>query len=149
MKRLITIIPVLIIAAIFSVTLFSFIEGTATAAEQENIDQSRLLVVWTSGDREVALKMVFMYTYNAKLRGWWDEVQLLVWGPSSKLLSSDKELQEHIERMKETGIILTACKACADQYDVSDTLSGLGIDVKYMGEPLTDMLKEGWTTITF
>ena len=30
-------------------------------------NKDKLVVVWTSGDREVALKMVFMYTINSKL----------------------------------------------------------------------------------
>ena len=117
--------------------------------EGEMTVPSKLLVVWTSGDRDVALKMVFMYTHNAKLNGWWDEVQLLVWGPSSKLLSVDTELQEYVKKMKDAGIILTACKACADSYGVSESLQNMGIDVKYMGVPLTEMLKTGWKTITF
>jgi hypothetical protein len=29
-----------------------------------------LVVLWTSGDREVALKMAFMYTYNSKRFKW-------------------------------------------------------------------------------
>ncbi len=29
-------------------------------------NKDKLVVVWTSGDKEVALKMVFMYTFNAK-----------------------------------------------------------------------------------
>ena len=116
---------------------------------EEMIAPSKLLVVWTSGDRDVALKMVFMYTHNAKLNGWWNQVQLLVWGPSSKLLSVDKELQEYVKKMKDAGVILTACKACADSYGVSESLQNMGIDVKYMGVPLTEMLKTGWKTITF
>ncbi|MBN2431547.1 MAG: DsrE family protein [Acidobacteria bacterium] len=112
-------------------------------------DVSKLLVVWTSGDRDVALKMVFMYTYNAKKSGWFDEVQLLVWGPSSKLLSHDRELQESFVKMKETGVTLTACKACAEMYGVADALAGLGIEVRYMGQPLSDMLKGDWKVITF
>ena len=56
----------------------------------------KLNVLWTSGDREVALKMVLMYSFNAKKRGWWDEVSLIVWGPSAKLLTEDPELQERI-----------------------------------------------------
>ena len=117
--------------------------------KKENDESSKLLVVWTSGDRDVALKMVFMYTYNAKLRNWWNEVQLLVWGPSSKLLSEDEDLQEYIKKMKDTGVVLTACKACADSYGVSGSLEKMGIEVKYMGVPLTEMLKTGWKTITF
>ncbi len=110
---------------------------------------SKLMVLWTSGDREVALKMVFMYTFNAKKRGWWDEIRFVVWGPSSKLLSEDEELQKGIKEMMEAGVEVQACKACADMYGVSDKLAALGIDVKYMGVPLTDMLKGGWTNLTF
>ena len=47
------------------------------------------LILWTSGDREVALKMVFMYAYYCQKRAWMDTVRLLVWGPSSKLLTED------------------------------------------------------------
>ena len=78
----------------------------------ENVNkEDKLAVLWTSGDREVALKMVFMYTYNSKLQGWWEDVTLIIWGPSAKLLSMDTE-------------------------------------VIYMGEPLTDYLKNGWKVIT-
>jgi hypothetical protein len=110
---------------------------------------SKLMVLWTSGDREVALKMVFMYTFNAKKRGWWDEIRFVIWGPSSKLLSEDEELQKGIKEMMGAGVEVQACKACADMYGVSDKLAALGIEVKYMGVPLTDMLKGGWTSLTF
>ena len=126
-----------------------FSEAPNNPEKEDTMEPTKLLVIWTSGDRDVALKMVFMYTYNAKVKGWWDEVQLLVWGPSAKLLSVDTELQEYIRKMKDAGVILTACKACADSYGVSESLEKMGIDVKYMGVPLTEMLKTGWTTISF
>ena len=109
----------------------------------------KLFVMWSSGDREVATKMVFMYTLNAKRRGWWNDISLIVWGPSAKLVSEDKELQAKTKEMKDAGIELMACKACSDSYGVSDTLEELGIDVKYMGEPLTQFLKEDCKIITF
>ncbi len=108
-----------------------------------------LVVVWSSGDRDIALKMVFMYTLNAKLKGWWEDVTLVVWGPSSKLLSVDSELQEYLGRMKEAGVVLEACVTCADMYGVADELRAMDIDVKSMGQPLTDYLKEGRHVITF
>jgi len=102
-----------------------------------------LVVLWTSGDREVALKMAFMYTLNSKRFKWgWKNVTLIVWGPSSKLLAEDKELQEHIVDMKEAGVKLQACKKCSDLYRVSDDQRRLGIEVKYMGKPLTDYLRD-------
>ncbi len=106
--------------------------------------EHKQLVLWTSGDREVALKMVFMYTYNCKKRGWMDTVRLLVWGPSSKLLSEDEELQEKLGQLKEVGVELYACKACADMYGVSDKLTSLGVTVEYTGKMLADLQQNGW-----
>ena len=108
-----------------------------------------LVVLWTSGDRDVALKMVFMYTYNAKARGWMENITFIVWGPSAKLLSDDDELQDYIKKFVEAGVVLEACKACSDSYGVSDKLEELGVDVKYMGVPLTNYIKEGKKILTF
>lgn len=108
----------------------------------EMTKEDQLVVVWTSGDREVALKMVFMYTYNAKKNEWWKDITLLVWGPSAKLLSEDKELQEYVKSMKEEGIHLLACKGCADQYGVSEKLEEIGVEVRYTGVDLTNFIKE-------
>lgn len=111
--------------------------------------KNSLVVIWTSRDREVALNMVFMYTHNAKRKGWWDDVRMIVWGPSSKLLTEDTELQNRIEEMEKDGVILEACKACADIYGVSEQLAGLGVKVYYIGEQLTRYIKEGRNIITF
>ena len=120
----------------------------AASAPQEA--PTRLAVLWTSADPEVAVKVAFMYTRAAKTNGWFDDVTLIVWGPSSKLLSENAELQAAVRSMAEAGVEVVACKACADSYGVSDALSALGIEVKYMGAPLTEMLKASdWEVITF
>jgi hypothetical protein len=108
-----------------------------------------LVVVWSSADPEVARKMVFMYTKNSRLRGWWDRVRLVAWGPAARLISGDAELQEELQELKAAGVELLACRACADLYEVVDRLEALGFEVKFMGKPLTDMLKEGWICLTF
>jgi len=108
-----------------------------------------LIVVWSSGDRDVAEKMVFMYTLNSKLRKWWKDVTLIIWGPSAKLISEDVELQDYLERLKDAGVKLEACITCADMYRVSKKLAVLGVEVKPMGLQLTEYLKEGRAVITF
>ncbi|TGE35656.1 DsrE family protein [Desulfosporosinus fructosivorans] len=108
---------------------------------------NKLIVVWTNGDREVAIRMAFMYTRNSKLKEWWDEVTLIVWGPSAKLLTEDKMLQEYIERIKDAGVELLACKACAESYGVSEVLANMGINVIYTGQVLTDFLKDENTRV--
>jgi len=112
-------------------------------------NSNKLAVLWTSSDPDVADKVCFMYTYNAKKQKWFDEVVLIVWGPSAKLLAENKPLQDYIKKMKEAGIRVEACIACAKMYGVDQTLKGFGIDVKGMGTPLTGYLKDGWNVLTF
>ena len=119
--------------------------------QNDSVDNKapELIVLWTSGDLEVAKKMVFMYVYNAKKYEWWEEVTFIIWGPSSKLLADNKDLQKTLRKMKTEGIKLEACKACSDQYGVTEKLKKLGVDVKYMGKPLTEYIKKEYKVITF
>ena len=146
MSRRIPFVTAFSALAIAFVLLSGFRLMTPTQTEQA---PSRLAVLWTSGDPEVATKVAFMYTLNAKRQGWFDEVTLIVWGPSAKLLSENVELQEAVVGMAEEGVEVVACKACADSYGVAEALTGLGVEVKYMGQPLTEMLKSDWKVITF
>ena len=139
-----------VLSLVLAFVLGSILQQTTLVAEETQEQTPNLAIVWTSGDRDVALKMVFMYTLNAKSRGWANEVELIVWGPSSKLVSHDVELQEQIAAMRDAGVILKACKACSDSYGVSDKLLELGIEVKYMGVELTELIADpDWHTITF
>ena len=122
---------------------------SATPSENQVSSKEKLVVLWTSGDADVAKKMVFMYTYNAKKQGWFKSVRLVVWGASTKLLSQDEQLQKYIGKMKEVGVELYACKACADMYGLSDLLTKLGIKVIYYGKPLTKHIKGDAKLVTF
>lgn len=55
-----------------------------------------------------------------------DNVRLLVWGPSGKLLVGDKELQQQLGELRKLGVELYACKACADLYGISGELTKRG-----------------------
>ena len=116
-------------------------------ATEEVKNADKLVILWTSGDKEVAEKMVFLYTFNSKRFGWWDDITLIVWGPSTKLLSEDTDLQEYIKKIMDQGTVVKACKACADEYDVSGKLEEMGIEVKYVSE-FTNYIKEGRHILT-
>jgi len=108
-----------------------------------------LVVIWSSNDRDVALQMVFLYVLNSRLKGWWEDVTLIIWGPSAELLSYDLELQMELEKIKAGGVKIQACRKCADNYGVSEKLEELGVEVIYMGVPLTEYLKENRHILTF
>ncbi len=114
---------------------------------EESVNKD-LLVMWTSGDAETARHMVFMYTLNAKLKGWWDEVTLLIWGASSKLMLEDDYLQAELVKMQKAGVNIIACKACAEKMGVAGKLEELGIKVFYTGQFLTDWLQSDKKLIT-
>ena len=113
-----------------------------------NDGSSKLAVLWTSKDKDVAVKMVFMYAGNAKKKGWFDVVRLIVWGPAAKLLAENTELQNYLEEMKREGVEFAACKACADMYGTSQKLEELGVEVLYIGAPFSDMLKADWKVLS-
>ena len=112
-------------------------------------DSDTLCILWTSGDPDVANKMVFMYSQGAIRNGWWKHVEFIVWGPSQQLISENEEIQKEIKKMMLAGIKFDACKACADMYCVSDKLIDVGIDVRYMGIALTEILKSNKKLMTF
>jgi len=51
--------------------------------------------------------------------------------------------------MMNDGIKIQACLACTYSSGVTDQLRKLRIEVKYMGKPLTDLIKGGWRILTF
>lgn len=70
--------------------------------------------------------------------------------PAARLTASDKDIQGKLAEMKDSGVVLRACVVCADSYGVSDRLRELGIEVKPMGKPLSDTLKDSTIhTVTF
>ena len=107
----------------------------------------KLLIVWTSGDRDVALRMVLMYTANAG--SWWNSVTFLIWGPSQKLLLEDQEVQNAIKRIKNNNVRLLACATCAKEYGIVEDLKAHDIEVFGMGPLLSNWLQSDSKVITF
>lgn len=69
-------------------------------------------------------------------------------GARTKLVAENDLMQEKIKQAIHVGVNVSACKACADQLGVSDRLVELGIEVKYWGEDLTQILKENEKLLT-
>jgi hypothetical protein len=123
--------------------------GQAEADDTADTQPARLAVLWTSGDPDVAHRVCFMYTEAAARGGWFDQISLIVWGPSARLLAGDKDLQAKVKNMQDAGVQVRACVVCAESYGVSETLRDLGISVEPMGKPLTEMLQSDWNVLTF
>lgn len=112
------------------------------------MERTHLYVLWTNDDPVTAEKMVFMYTINSLVHGWWEKVTLIIWGAPAKLVSEDVNIQKKITEALDAGVHITACKACADQLGVTEALEKLRIEVKYWGQPLTEILKNNEPLLT-
>ena len=112
---------------------------------EENTD---LYILWTNDNPITAKQMVFMYAMNAMIQGWWEKVTIIAWGATASLIAQNIDIQKKIKEAQEKGIHIIACRACAAQLGVAESLKNLGIEVEYTGELLTNILKSKETLIT-
>jgi len=106
------------------------------------MNEKELYILWTSDNEITAEKMVFMYGINALKHKWFDKVTLIIWGASSKLAANNNIIKMCIADALNEGVKVSACKACADQLGATESLEKQGVEVKYWGQPLTNLLLE-------
>ncbi len=102
---------------------------------------NKLLIVWSSGEVEVAKKLVLLYGSVMLERKYWDEATIMVWGPSAIVLAENEEIQKQMLVVKKNGVKFNACVVCTDDYGVSKKLEDLGVDLIHTGEMLTEALQ--------
>jgi len=110
---------------------------------------TKVFVILTSGDREVALEVGLVYPLNAIKNRWMDEVKLIIFGPSERIAAHDMEVRGRIDELRKAGIEVMACKWCADRMKITAALEDAGIKVVYVGPIICHMLKDGWASLTF
>lgn len=107
-----------------------------------------LFILWTNADPITSEKMVMMYGMNSIKHQWWDKVTIIIWGATAKFAAENSLIQEKIKQAMHIGVQISACKACTDQLGVSDQLLDLGIELKYWGQGLTEILDQNKKLLT-
>jgi hypothetical protein len=108
----------------------------------------KLAVILASSDRKV-LEMGLVYARNVVVRGWMEDMKLFFFGPSEVTIATDPDLHELVKVIIEEGTVPRACKWCSDKYGVSDMLEELGCTVEYIGSPVSQAIREGYTPMTW
>ena len=111
-------------------------------------DSKKLHILWTNDNLDTSQHMVMMYATNAMLKGWWDEIVVIIWGATAKLVAENNEIQERMEIAKHAGVKFSACVACARQLGVESELEELGLEIIPWGPPLTEILQNGEKLLT-
>ena len=104
--------------------------------------KENLLIVWTNGDIEVANKFPLLYSSVILDRGYWKTAHLMLWGPSIKLAKDNIQIQEQLIKIQKTGVKMSACVVCVEDYDATSILNDLNIEITHTGELLTSALKD-------
>ena len=112
------------------------------------IKMEKINILWTTTNRDTITNMILMYSTSTRQHGLWDEVNVIIWGGSAKLIGENVDVQAEVSEMIEKGVHVEACQACAEKYGAVETLRNLGVDVKFMGKPLTDYIKNGEKILT-
>lgn len=136
------------VGVLFLAVLAMAIIVNSYAQESHTKSKDHLYILWTNSDPVTADKMVFMYAGNALKKGWWKSITIIIWGSTAKLAGENSDIQQKLKELLAAGVHVSACKACADSLGVTETLTALGIEVKYWGIPLTEIIKAGEPLLT-
>lgn len=113
------------------------------------MSKNNLLIVWSNGDKEVANKFPLLYSSVILERKYWKKAHLMLWGPSIKLAKKDKKIQQKLLEIQATGVKMSACIVCVEDYKAVKQLESLNIKIKHTGELLTKALKsDTWAVMT-
>lgn len=104
---------------------------------------AKVLIWLASGDIE-KLQPGILYGTNAKKFGWLEDVQFVVFGESERLLLEHQELFDLLQDNS-----TAYCKFVADDMAITPALEEKGAKVIFVGDYISDFIKQGYQVITF
>lgn len=105
-----------------------------------SMDKKHLHILWTNADETTARLMVMMYARGSMKNNWWEQVTVIVWGATVKLLAENQSIQEEMKSAQESGVKFVGCIACAEKLGLVSEMEKLGVELKKWGPPLTDLI---------
>lgn len=108
---------------------------------------SKVLIIIATGDKEKA-RTGLMYARNALKYQWLDDVKIIFFGPSEKLIIEDKELTQDVVDLARAGETI-ACKFISDKDGTSQQIEKFGIKVEYVGTIISTLIKEGYVPMVW
>jgi len=77
------------------------------------------------------------------------KMQLFLFGPSEVQIATDPALREMVERIVAEGTKPRACKFCSDKYSVSEALAAMGCVIEYVGDPISQAIRDGFVPMVW
>ncbi len=105
--------------------------------------KKELLIHWTTDNFDTSLHMVLLYAHNTKKNKLWDEITVLVWGASQKLVKENEQIADEVKKLHSLNVKVIACEHCAAEMNTTDALASCDIDMFKTGKFLTDWIQSG------
>ena len=86
-----------------------------------------------------------MYAVNALTHGWVEDVKIFFFGPAQKLINEDEELQRYLMEYQNAEQNAVVCKYIADRDSTAKQAEALNMNVEYVGELISNLIKTGYT----
>ncbi len=77
---------------------------------------NKLNILWTTDNRDTVFNMLSMYAINSVNKGWWEHINIILWGASVKLVANDTQVQteNHSPNTSKTVSMCCICKFICD-----------------------------------
>ncbi len=93
--------------------------------------------------------MVFMYAGNSLRNGWWENVHIIIWGATAKLVCENADVRKLIAEFQAEGGRVSACQRCLERLGLKEQMQSVpGVAVYYVGESFTESLQGPDTVLT-
>ena len=90
-----------------------------------------------------------MYALNSLKHGWMEDVKLILFGPAQDLILQDEKFRNLVQQYQEIEENVVACKFISDRDEKSEALDKIGIQVKYVGEMISNYIKDGYVPMVW
>lgn len=104
---------------------------------------AKVLIWLASGDME-KLQPGILYGTNAKKYGWLDDVQFVVFGESERLMLTQPDAFATLQEQS-----TAYCKFVSDGMEITPRLEEKGANVIYVGDYISQFIKDGYQVLTF
>lgn len=109
---------------------------------------NKIIVIISTNEIDKA-RTGMMYAVNALTQGWMEDVKIVFFGPAQELINKDKELQSNLKIYQAAEKKAVVCKHIADRDGSSKDAQALDLDVEYVGELISDHIKQGYSPMVW
>jgi hypothetical protein len=107
----------------------------------------KAVVIISTGEVEKAITGL-MWAQNAMIHGWMEDIKVIFFGPAQDLVLKDEQVKKMAKEIAE-GDKPIFCKFLSDRDGNSDQLTEIGMEVKYVGPMIADLIKTGYVPLVF